>query len=157
MYNLIEILINFDHGDEIGRQRLRSLAIHLLTTNPCNEHIIKSLVKICEKLVTNSDDRLQIFADVIRSIVDHDWMEKTVDFEDPNVVESLEKDQNLKVQVSSLKLKLFELREEQTRSVKVKDYVSVSRISEEIQLCQDKLVQLIRPYMTGGSVRKRYR
>lgn len=156
MFNLIEILINFDYGDEIGRQRLRTLAVNLLTTNPCNEHIIKSLIKICEKLIPNSDDRLQVYVDVIRSLVDQDLLEKSLNFMDPKVVESMEKDPNLKVQVSSLKLKLYELKEEESKFVKMKDYASVSRIAEEITLCQDRLVTLIRPLMTGGSVRNRY-
>lgn len=155
LFNLIEILINFDYGDEIGRQRLRTLAVNLLTTNPCNEHIIKSLIKICEKLIPNSDDRLQVYVDVIRSLVDQDLLEKSLNFMDPKVVESMEKDPNLKVQVSSLKLKLYELKEEESKFVKMKDYASVSRIAEEITLCQDRLVTLIRPLMTGGSVRKR--
>lgn len=145
-------MVNFDYGDEIGRQRLRSLAVHLLTNNPCNENIIVSLVHICEKLILNSDDRLQLYVDVIRSLVDQDVVEKTLNFMDPNVVEAMEKDPNLKVQVSSLKLKLYELKEEESKFVKVKDYASVSRIAEEISSCQDRLVTLIRPLMTGASV-----
>lgn len=156
LFNLIEILLNFDYGDEIGRQRLRTLAIHLLTTNPCNENIIKSLVNICEKLIPNSDDRLQVYADVIRSLVDQDSLEKALNSMDPNVVEAMEKDANLKVQVSSLKLKLFELKEEESKFVKMKDYASVSRIAEEIALCQDRLVNLIRPFMSSGSVRSHH-
>ncbi len=153
LFNLIEILASFDLGDEIGRQRLRALAIHLLTINSCNENIIKSLVKICEKLVPNSDERLQVYVDVIRSLVDQDSLEKALNVMDPNVVEAMEKDSNLNVQVSSLKLKLFELKEEESKFVKVKDYARVSRIAEEIASCQDRLVALVRPLMAGGSVR----
>lgn len=154
LYNLIEILISFDYGDEIGRQRLRTLAIHLLTTNPCNEDITKSLVNICEKLIPSSDDRLQVYVDVIRSLVDQDLVEKSLNFMDPNVIEAMEKDPNLNLQVSAMKLKLFELKEEESKFVKVKDFARVSRIAEEIALTQDRLVALIRPLMTGGSVRK---
>lgn len=152
MYNLIEILLTFDYGDEIGRQHLRTLAIHLLTTNPCNESIIKSLINICEKLIPNSDDRLQVYVDVIRSLVDQDLLEKQLNFADPNVIESLENDPNLKVQVSSLKLKLFELEEEERKFAQMKDYASVSRISEQITVIQDQLVNLVRPLMTSSSV-----
>ncbi|XP_037047135.1 condensin complex subunit 3-like isoform X2 [Bradysia coprophila] len=151
LFNLIEILISFDYGDEIGRQCLRTLAVHLLTTNPCNEQIIKSLINICEKLIPSSDDRLQVYVDVIRSLVDQDLLEKSLNFMDPNVVEAMEKDPNLNLQVSALKLKLFELKEEESKFVKVKDFARVSCIAEDIALTQDRLVALIRPFMTGGS------
>lgn len=153
LFNLIEILISFDYGDEIGRQRLRTLAVHLLTTNPCNEQIIKSLINICEKLIPSSDDRLQVYVDVIRSLVDQDLLEKSLNFMDPNVIEAMEKDPNLNLQVSALKLKLFELKEEESKFVKVKDFARVSHIAEDIATTQDRLVALIRPLMTTGSVR----
>lgn len=145
-------MVIFDYGDEIGRQNLRSLAIHLLTTNPCNENIIKSLINICEKLIPNSEDRLQVYVDVIRSLVDQDLLEKTLS--DPIVIESLKKDQNLNLQVSTLKLKLYELKEEESKFAKKKDYASVSRISEQITACYDQLVNLVKPLMSSGSVWK---
>lgn len=155
MFSLIEILLTFDYGDEIGRQNLRTLAINLLTTNPCNENIIKSLVKICEKLIPNSDDRLQAYVDVVRSLIDQNSLESALNFSDPNVMESLEKDPNLKVQVSSLKLKLFELKEEESKCVKVKNYANLSLISEQIAMCHEQLANLVRPLMTSGSVCKK--
>lgn len=91
--------------------------------------------------------------DVIRSLVDQNLLEKSLNFTDPKVVESMDKDPNLKVQVSSLKLKLYELKEEESKFAKVKDYASASRKAEEYTLCLDRLVTLIRPLMTGGSVR----
>lgn len=150
LYNLIEILLTFDYGDEIGRQHLRTLAIHLLTTNPCNENIIKSLINICEKLIPNSDDRLQVYVDVIRSLVDQDLLEKTL--KDPSVIQALERDPNLQVEVTTLKLRLYELKEEESKCVKAKDYAKVSQISEQITACQDQLVNLVRPLMTSDAV-----
>lgn len=110
------------------------------------------MINICEKLIPNSDDRLQVYVDVIRSLVDQDLLEKQLNFSDPNVIQSLERDPNLKVEVSSLKLKLFELGEEERKFVQLKDYASVSRISEQITLIQDQLVNLVRPLMTSSSV-----
>lgn len=150
LFNLIEILLSFDYGDEIGRQRLQTLAVHLLTTNPCNEHIIESLVKICEKLIPNSDDRLQTYVDVIRSLIDQDSLEKY--YSHPSVVDAMEKDSNLNLEVASLKFKLIELKEEETKFIKVKDYASVSRLSEEYANHMDRLVNLLRPLTSSGSV-----
>lgn len=115
----IEILISFDYGDEIGRQCLRTLVVHLLTMNACNEQIIKSVITICDKLIPSSDDRLQVYVDVICSLVNQDLLEKSLTLMDPYLIQAIETDENFNVDVSALKSKLFEVKEEERQFLEV--------------------------------------
>lgn len=139
---MIEILETFDLGDEIGRKNLKSFIANVLSARVLEEHIVKKLVRCTEKIITNSDARLQFFVDIVRSYIDPN---NTIDFSDQNVVQVIEsiKDPSLKVKVSALKLEILDLKEQETTAFQDKDYANLERITEELIAKNEELIRLL--------------
>lgn len=147
LLSFIEMLNHFDWNDEAGRRNVQSTVIHLLTKCPCEENQIKALIEISEKLIPKSSDRLQFFVDIVRGIV------SPVDVDSNMLIATNEVDANTKVEVATLKMKLYELKEAETKYQETKDYDKLAEIKEQISLCNEELTNLITPVPPNQPVR----
>lgn len=139
---LIEILGTFDLGDEIGRQNLKTFISFVLSTKVLEENIVKKLVQLVESLITDSNARLQFFVDIVRGYTDPN---NAVDFCDQNVTTLIEsiKDPSLKVTVSALKLKILDLKEQETVAGQEKDYERLEKVAEELAANNEEMIRLL--------------
>lgn len=144
---LIDIFNEFDLSDETGRENLQNVVVYLLTKHPCDENQVKSLVKISETLIPRSSDRLQFYVDIVKSIIN------PIHVESSSLIATCEMDASTEIEVASLKMKLFELKEEETKCHRMKEYDKLIDIKREISLCNEKLTNAITPFLPRGSVR----
>lgn len=145
LLTLIEMLHEFDLSDESGRRSVKNVVVHLLTKHFCDENQIVSLIKISEKLIPTSSDRLRLYVDIVEKITN------PID-EDTERLTTIKMDINTEIEVASLKMKLFELEEEERKCLKVKDYDKISTIEDEILLCNEQLAFLVNPLLPCESV-----
>lgn len=127
----------FDLGDEAGRTNLRNLVTNVFIKNPCEENHIKSLIKISEKLIPISDNRLQFYVDIVRESI-----QPAAHVDTSTSAPSRAVDSNSEVAIASLKMKLFELKEEETKCFEAKDYDKLTEIAEQIAVCNEELTNL---------------
>lgn len=142
---LIEILLTFDLGDEIGRQNLKNFITNIFTTQIMHECIVEKLVRCVENLIPDQDTRLQYFIDIVRGIIDPNTC---IDFSDKSVASLIEtiKDPNAKVKISALKLKILDLREQESNAYQDKNYAAVEKISEDLLACNEDMIRLLNKF-----------
>lgn len=152
LLNLTEILLKFDLGDETGRQNLKNLFISLITKEDIEEKTVENIVRCVENLIPLTSDRMQYFVDIIRNCCNLNSRSNTIDLSDATIAQVLDKDQNLKVRVTSLKFKIMELKEQESDSITRKEYEKTSKITEELNLCNEEITSMIRSaLMNSGS------
>lgn len=149
LLTLIEILLTFDLSDEIGRGNLRTLLTTILTKEAIESTTISTIARCLETLIPSQDERLTFIVDIIRNIVDLN--SSAIDLSNSAVIELLERDPDLKVKVSSIKLKILDLQEQEMNCVQQKDYVRAEKFKEELAICNDNLTTLIGQIMNKTS------
>lgn len=145
LHLLIEILLRFDLGDEIGRQNLNTFVSKVLSSQLLGENIIKKLVHCVENLITDLDARLQYFIDIIRSIIDPS---SSIDVSDPSIAALLESitDPETKVKIGHLKLQIMDLREQEIELTKNRNFARLDSVTEELAGCNEEFVSLLSTY-----------
>lgn len=142
LHILIEILLTFDLGDEVGRQNLNSFVSKALSTQILGENVVQKLVQCVENLLTDSDARLQYFIDIIRGIIDPNSL---IDVADPTITKILDnvKDAETKIKISQLKFRILELREMESDLSEQKDYARLEKVTEELAEKSEEFVNTI--------------
>lgn len=145
---LIEILLTFDLGDEIGRQNLKSFIANVLSSQIIDEYIVEKLVKCVESMMPDPDIRLQYFIDIVRGIIDPN---SSIDFADKAVVALIDsiKDPDAKLKISRLKFKILELREQESVASQEKNYALIEKIAEDLVTCNEDMVRLLNRFNTS--------
>lgn len=146
---LIEILLTFDLGDEIGRQNLNAFVSKVLSTQILGASCVEKLVKCVENIIPDSDARLQYFVDIIRGVIDPS---SAVDISEPSITMLLEniRDPDTRIKVSELKLRIMELREAESDSTNAKDYVNLEKVTEKLNGCNEEFLTILNTY-TGDA------
>lgn len=139
---LIEILLRFDLGDEIGRQNLNTFVSKVLSTQILGENIVQKLVHCVENLITDLDARLQYFIDIIRGIIDPC---SSIDVSDPSIAMLLDniKDPEKKLKIGHLKLEIMDLREQESELSKNKDYIRLEKVIEDLAARNEEFLNLL--------------
>lgn len=140
---LIDILLTLEF-DETGRTNLKEFIAKVLSTRTLEEEIIQKLVSRVESLYKDDpDNRLQFFVDIIRGYTDP--TECTFDFGDGFISRMLDgiKDPNIRMNVTKLRLKILDLREQETNATQQKNYERVEKILEELNQRTDELVRTV--------------
>lgn len=133
-----------DLSDETGRESVKNIVGYLLAQNSCDERLIQSLIEICEKLIPTSHTRLQFYVDIVENIV------HPIDV-DAYPLNGNNMNRNTEILVESLKAKLFELKDKETRCLDMDD--DLAAIREEILLLKEQLIFLIIPLLPSKTVR----
>lgn len=139
---LIDILLTFDLGDEIGRQNLKAFISNILTVQIVNENNIHKLVQCIENIIPDRDMRLQYFIEIVRGIVDPNT---SIDFTNRSITSLIEavKDPNVKVKISALKLKILDLREQESIASQQKNYERLEKITEDLSSSTEEFIRLV--------------
>lgn len=150
LHILIEILMKFDLGDEIGRQNLNSFVSKVLSTQILGENVVQKLVNCVENLIPDSNARLQYFIDIIRSIIEPS---SSIDVSDPSITALLDsiKDPEIILKINQQKLRIMELREQENEYTKNKDYGNLERTTEEINTWNEDFLNIINAYISADS------
>ncbi|CAD7077192.1 unnamed protein product [Hermetia illucens] len=149
LLTLMEIVYTFDLGDEIGRDNLKILLETLLKNFDIEEQTIKVIVQCTENLITKQEDRLQFFVDIIKDLTDAKSLTNELSHDRTLIEELLEKhsEKDLKFQISSLKVKMLDLEEQETNFVQRKDYAQAQRIAEELTACREEYMNMLKPIL----------
>lgn len=145
LHILIEILMKFDLGDEIGRQNLNSFVSKVLSTQILGESVVQKLVHCVENLIPDTNARLQYFIDIIRSIIEPS---SSIDVSDPSITMLLDSisDPEIKVKIGQLKLRIMELREQENELSAAKDYTSLEKVSEDLAASNEEFLNILNAY-----------
>lgn len=140
---LIDILLTFDLGDEIGRKNLQEFIAKVLSTRTLEEEVIRKLVCCVENLIPDVETRLQFFVDIVLGYTEPS--DCTIDFGDTFISNMLDgiKEPNVRMKVTQLRLKILDLREQETNATQVKDYERLEKITEELTTFNEELVQIV--------------
>lgn len=108
---LLEILLTFDLSDEVGRQTLKNTISSLLTSQNLDEPAIQKLILCTEALMPHTETRLNFTVENIVTIFKPE--EVAIDFSDAQIKSFVDRivDQNEKIRLMQLELKILEFRE----------------------------------------------
>lgn len=152
LMTLVEMMKLFDLSDEKGRSNLKSLITEMLSREEFDETIVAKVMECLELLIPNPEERLQFVADIIHKLVDGSQSPGVaLDLNNKTVIELLQRNPNLKLKVSSIKLRIMDLQEEETNCIKDKDYNRAEKLKEELVECNEQLAQLIAPHLDATS------
>ncbi|XP_058983219.1 condensin complex subunit 3 isoform X2 [Musca domestica] len=149
LLSLMEILHMFDLGDEIGRGNLQNLLENLLKNYSLDEKVVEIIVKCAENLMTNQDTRHQFFLDIINDICGLSAKQQDL-VHDRNLISELlanSTDAALNLKLSSLKVKILDLEEQEMNYVQMKDYVRAQQIIEIKNTVTEEFTNLLRPLL----------
>lgn len=136
---LVEILMKFDLGDEIGRQHLKAFLTNVLTTQTLNKTIIEKLIQCIEVVIPDLNDRTQYCSDLIRQIIEPNAL---VDICDASVTELLAdvRDARTKDKLNQLKIHIIELQERERDADNEND---LDDITQELHECREQFANLL--------------
>lgn len=147
LLTLCEIIDTFDMSDELGRNRLQQVICEMLSREQLDEAMVAKAVHCLDRIVPDVNDRLQLVADTIRTVVDAN--SATLDLSSAAVVELLGRDSNLNFRVSSMKLRIMELEEQERDCITQKEYGRAEKLRGELNECSDALASLIAQHLRG--------
>lgn len=139
---LMDILLVLDVGDEIGRNKLKFLFVDVLSMKAVGESIVQKLVLAMERVMTDSSERLEFFADLLHRMTDP--LEFPIDLSRDSIGSILcnVTDPEIKMQVTQLRLKILGLRELQMTKTPSKDYQTIHAINEKLIAHEEELMGL---------------
>lgn len=152
LVSLFEIILSMDFGDEFGKQQLLQLIGHLINNFDLDEKMVQIAVSCSEKCIEDPDKRLEFFSELIQEILDLDKNKDII--EDRSVIDRLLEqcsDKEVVVKLSSLKVKLLDLEEQETNYVDRKDYVRAQKIAEIRRQALEEYNSLLRPILEQHS------
>lgn len=109
---LLDILMRFDLGDEIGRQNLKAFLLTTLSSRPLSNQLIQKLVQCIEFVLPVLNDRMEYISQLLQSLIEPHAM---IDICDNSVSLLLEEiaDEKIKDKIIELKLRILDLDERQ--------------------------------------------
>lgn len=148
LVSLFEIVLSMDFGDEYGKQQLMQLISDLINSFDLDENMVRIAVLCSERCIEDANRRLEFFSSLIQNILDLDKNKDII--EDRNVVDRLlekNNDKDLKIKLSTLKVKLLDLEEQETNYVDKKDYVRAQKVAEQKSLVTEEYRSLLKPIL----------
>ncbi|XP_075166347.1 chromosome associated protein G [Haematobia irritans] len=149
LLSLMEILHAYDLGDEIGRGNLQKLLECLLKNYNLDEKVIEVIVKCAENLITNQDRRHEFFLEIINDLCGLNTKQQDL-VHDRNLISELlanSTDAALNLKLSSLKVKILDLEEQEMNYVQTKDYVRAQQIIEHKNAVTEEFTNILRPLL----------
>lgn len=150
LHILIEILMKFDLGDEVGRQNLNTFIKDVLYTQILGENVVQKLVNCVENLIPDSNARQQYFIDIIRSIVEPS---PSINFSDPAITALIDsiKDPDVNISIVQLKSRIMELCEQEYELKRAKDVTSLEKVTEDLGACNEEFMNILNRYALTDS------
>ncbi|XP_017031434.1 condensin complex subunit 3 [Drosophila kikkawai] len=153
LLSLVEMLQSYDLGDEIGRGNMRVLITCLLKDCLLDHKIVCVLVRSTEQLITDLNDRMQYFIDIIYELCELNTKQNEL-IHDRSLINKLldDLDTPLKMKISALKVKILELEEQEDNFVRQKEYIRAQAVTEEKTAVTAEYTELIRPLLERSGV-----
>ncbi|XP_022229837.2 condensin complex subunit 3 [Drosophila obscura] len=153
LLSLVEILDSYDLGDEIGRSNMKMLISNLLKDCLLDHKIVCVLVRCMEKLITDLNDRMQFFIEIIYETCDLNTKQNEL-VHDRSLINKLldDLDTPSKMKISSLKVKILELEEQEDNFVRQKEYIRAQSVNEEKMAVTEEYTELIKPLLVKHGV-----
>ncbi|KAL1377582.1 hypothetical protein pipiens_016165 [Culex pipiens pipiens] len=122
MQVLLEIAASYDLGDEVGRENLKKVLAEMLACGDLGEGNVKTIMVIFERLVGDVEERFRFCVDLINGILEPSRADVS-NTSRSLVDEYLEKnpDKSLQMKISSLRLNIMDLKEQEMDKVNKKD------------------------------------
>lgn len=151
LLTLLEIVNLYDFNDEIGKQNLKVLLRKILVEYQLVESMVKTVIGIYERIIGDVEERLNYFKEVVTNIISSNKLSElsVISYADEIVKESTNTD--LKLKVTELKLKIYDLVESETSYVQKKDYAEAQRLSDKVALVNEELLNLIKSYSENST------
>lgn len=145
LHILIEILMKFDLGDEIGRQNLYTFIKDVLYTQILGENVVQKLVNCVENLIPDSNARQQYFIDIIRSIIEPS---PSINFSDPAITALIDsiKDPDINISIVQLKSRIMELCEQEYELKRIKEFTLLEKVTEDLAAANEEFLQILNGY-----------
>ncbi|XP_011181583.2 condensin complex subunit 3 isoform X2 [Zeugodacus cucurbitae] len=149
LLSLTEMLYTFDLGDEIGRGNLQKLLAYLLKTFRLDEKVIEMIVRCTENLITDQNARIQFIVEIVQDICGLNNKQNDLLHDRTLITELLATSSNadLNLKLSSLKVKILDLEEQEMNFVKQKDYMRAQQITEEKLTATEEYANLLQPLL----------
>lgn len=148
LVSLFEIVLSMDFGDEFGKKQLMELINDLIISFDLDEKMVQIAVQCSERCIEDPNKRLEFFSTMIQDILD---MDKNKDIiEDRIMIDRLlekNNDKDLNIKLSSLKVKLLDLEEQETNYVDKKDYVRAQKVAEIKSQITEEYRNLLKPIL----------
>ncbi|KMY93398.1 condensin complex subunit 3 [Drosophila simulans] len=153
LLSLVEILETYDLGDEIGRGNMRLLITNLLKDCLLDHKIVRVLVRCMEQLITDTNDRIQYFIEIIYELCELNNKQNDL-IHDRSLINKLldDLDTPLKMKISSLKVKILELEELEGNYVRQREYIRAQSVNDEKIAVTEEYTELIRPLLEKHGV-----
>ncbi|EDS29244.1 cap-G [Culex quinquefasciatus] len=148
MQVLLEIVASYDLGDEVGRENLKKVLAEMLACGDLGEGNVKTIMTIFERLVGDVEERFRFCVDLINGILEPSRADVS-NSSRSLVDEYLEKnpDKSLQMKISSLRLNIMDLKEQEMDKVNKKDYGGAQRVSDELTAANDEYAALLKPIL----------
>lgn len=153
LLSLLEILCQYDLGDEIGRETLKTMLCDLFTTCDLEENSVKLISSCFENLISDHDGRIQHNTKLIRELLDPSTK---IDLSTSLVEEILSNQSNkdLEFKLSSIKVKIMDLEEQESISLQNKNYRVVQKLDDLLTLARDEYANCLKPFMSNDALKK---
>uniref|UniRef100_A0A182M4E0 Nuclear condensin complex subunit 3 C-terminal domain-containing protein n=1 Tax=Anopheles culicifacies TaxID=139723 RepID=A0A182M4E0_9DIPT len=151
---LLEIVLMFDFCDEFGRDNLKQLLSDILCNENLSELNVRLIMETFEKLITDVDTRLNFFVELVSSILEPSRQD--VSNSSRQLIDAyLEKHPemtSLKLQISALRVKILELKEQESALSARKDYAGAQLVNEKVNQCNEEYANLVKPLVQEMSM-----
>ncbi|XP_055625380.1 condensin complex subunit 3 [Toxorhynchites rutilus septentrionalis] len=145
---LLEMVDSYDFCDEFGREYLKQVLAEVLCCCDLDEENVKIILSIFERLIVDVETRFKFLVDLINDVLEPARVDVSNSARSM-VDEYLEKnpDKNLQMKISSLRLTIMDLKEQEMDKVNKKDYAGAQRVSEELNAANDEYAALLKPIL----------
>ncbi|XP_037713244.1 condensin complex subunit 3 [Drosophila subpulchrella] len=153
LLSLVEILESYDLGDEIGRGNMRLLISSLLKDCLLDHKIVCVLVRCMEQLITDMNDRMQFFIEIVYELCELNTKQNEL-IHDRSLINKLldDLDTPLKMKISSLKVRILEMEEQEDNYVRQKEYIRAQSVNDDKMAVTEEYTELIRPLLERNGV-----
>uniref|UniRef100_A0A8W7P6J8 Nuclear condensin complex subunit 3 C-terminal domain-containing protein n=1 Tax=Anopheles coluzzii TaxID=1518534 RepID=A0A8W7P6J8_ANOCL len=144
---LLEIVLMYDFGDEFGRDSLKQVLSHMLCQETLFEMNVRLIMETFEKIITDVESRLTFFVELVSSVLEPSRQDVSISSRQliDTYLEKHPELTTLKIQISALRVKILELKEQESALSAQRDYAGAQRMNDELNMCNEKYANLVKP------------
>ncbi|XP_040158655.1 condensin complex subunit 3 [Anopheles arabiensis] len=151
---LLEIVLMYDFGDEFGRDSLKQVLSHMLCQETLFEMNVRLIMETFEKIITDVESRLTFFVELVSSVLEPSRQDVSISSRQliDTYLEKHPELTTLKIQISALRVKILELKEQESALSAQRDYAGAQRMNDELNMCNEKYANLVKPLIQEMSL-----
>ncbi|XP_003705431.1 chromosome associated protein G [Megachile rotundata] len=135
LLQLFEIVTTYDLSDEVGRKKLNDLICNTLMTDYCTESIIECIVSHLQKVIPDTNSRLDTLANIISEI--------RLPLRETQTTQISEEQQHeINLQRAKLRVKLLELKELEYQAIAEQQYLKADTLKNQIIELNEEIKKL---------------